>query len=349
MASDTADSTYNAFLAAFPLPAAQQQFTAEIVRRSSGAHDTFTKRQNHNERFILYLFETEALHPFLHDEFLHELTDINTAVDYSDVINKYRKYRRNGGKKTLEERKEECRIKLLRDHIAHTLNTPGLQPRGQTVNFDALENNVDVFVNYLTTCRRNGVDVMKPKTYSGLRSSFTYLFRRYRRTTSRQFDIELSECMEGIKRYTTELACKGRIEEDKCEDKCDNCHANGKIKLRCTFHHKRNRRNDCTCLCLSAKLAKEQAQLNQQWKDLKLSQVQLEQDRDALELRQAEFNDRLDLLDQQWKELKMNQVQLQQDRKMLELWQAEFDKRLDNVDLDFENISLPSIKGLDNI
>ena len=82
---------------------------------------------------------------------------------------------------------------------------------------------------------------------------------------------------------------------------------------------------------------------------MKLSQVQLEQDRDALELRQAEFNDRLYLLDQQWKELKMNQVQLQQDRKMLELWQAEFDKRLDNVDPDFENISLPSIKGLDNI
>ena len=185
----------------------RQNFNPETVRKSSKGQETFSKRQNHNARFILHLYENEEYHNHLEERLLHELDDINAEPDYSVIISRHAKYRRNGGKKTLADRKEECRRKLLRDHICYVLNDPGMVPRGRTVKLDVLEQNVDVFVKYLTITRKDDSidgDLLSAKSYLGFRSSLTYLFRRYRYTTSRAFEEELKECMEGVKRFSNQ-------------------------------------------------------------------------------------------------------------------------------------------------
>ena len=183
----------------------RDNFNPENIRRSSKNKSTFDKHQRQNQAFILFLLDHEEYHHLLDEEFTHELVDINTEVDYTDVESKFPAYVRRGGKKTLAERKEEYRISLLKEHISYALNDPGMVPRQPTVNLAALCDNVDVFMHYITTQRKEGEDnLMKAKTYSGYRSSLTYLFTRYRALPTREFERDLGTCMEGVKRYSTE-------------------------------------------------------------------------------------------------------------------------------------------------
>jgi len=82
----------------------------------------------------------------------------------------------------LEQQKADYRDKLLRDEIADALGAPGTTPSRSTVDFDALNNNIRVFVQYLTEeCRKedaegNKVVVQKETSYTGQRSSLTYLY-----------------------------------------------------------------------------------------------------------------------------------------------------------------------------
>ena len=85
----------------------------------------------------------------------------------------------------------------------YAINKPGMRPQSPTVHLAALEQNVDVFVNYLTSTRKNNGNIMKAKSYLGLQSSLTYLFQRHRYTISHLFDSDLNKCMEGVKRYAT--------------------------------------------------------------------------------------------------------------------------------------------------
>lgn len=180
------------------------------VRRLSRATATFAKRQNENERFILFLFDREEYHPFLNQQFLHELKDEEVAIDYTAVINDYPRYRRKSrGKKSLEKKKAEHRDTILRRHIAFTLNLPGLTPRAQTVNLEALENDTDVILTYITSTRKLYGKILRSKSYLSLCSSLTYLFRRYQYTTSHEFEVEMKECMEGVKNYVAMAAQLG--------------------------------------------------------------------------------------------------------------------------------------------
>ena len=85
----------------------------------------------------------------LQEDFAHELDDINTEPDYTPIEQRHAKYVKNKGKKSLEERKEEYRMGLLKDGIASALGEPGTTPNQRTVMFDALRDNYDVFVSYL--------------------------------------------------------------------------------------------------------------------------------------------------------------------------------------------------------
>lgn len=153
-------------------------FTPEGVKKKAKATSTFKKHQNNNERFILYLYEFKR--EKLVDNLAHELDDINTDPDYSAVEEQYPKYKKNKGKKSLAERKEDYRVQLLRDCISHALGQPGTVPFARTVDFDALRSSCDLFVSYLCSCRRANGGILKKAAYTGIRSSLTYLFRRYR-------------------------------------------------------------------------------------------------------------------------------------------------------------------------
>jgi hypothetical protein len=56
------------------------------------------------------------------------MDDVVANIDYSSIISKYDKYRKNGGKKSLEERKKEYKICLLRDEVKDALGAPGTTP-----------------------------------------------------------------------------------------------------------------------------------------------------------------------------------------------------------------------------
>ena len=193
------------------------QDSLQEIRRASRAPSTRDKRQKHNERFVLFLYLNNDFRHFLDECFLRELEDIDAEPDYSSVIASFRKYRKNGGKKTLEERKQGYRLYLLRKHISHGLGEPGLRPRSRTVDLNALESNVDVFLEYCTNERRTNGGVLKGQSYASFRSSLTYLFRRYNHVTSREFEVDLKEAMDGVKRYTNECnqAGEGNIEDGK--------------------------------------------------------------------------------------------------------------------------------------
>jgi hypothetical protein len=122
-----------------------EHFNATInICKSSKAEKTFTNHQNNHTRFILWLYENNR--QYIIDELAHSLDDI--IIDYSPIINRHSRYRRNGGKKSLEERRQEYRIKVLRAEISAWLGTPGTTPVGDVVNFPALVSNLDVFLDY---------------------------------------------------------------------------------------------------------------------------------------------------------------------------------------------------------
>ena len=52
------------------------------------------------------------------DELRHKLDDVKAEVDYSAVEAQYRKYKKNRGKKSLTERKEDYKVALLRNTIS---------------------------------------------------------------------------------------------------------------------------------------------------------------------------------------------------------------------------------------
>lgn len=143
----------------------------------------------------------------LHADFRENLDDINTEIDYGPINRGHSRYIRHGGKKTLPQRRYDYRMKLLREEANHALGTPSTTHHRQSIKFEVLENNVDIFLEYLTTMRKQNGGLFKPGAYSAYRSSFTYLFHRYKYLPSAGFANEMKECMEGVKRYTNE-ACQ---------------------------------------------------------------------------------------------------------------------------------------------
>ena len=96
----------------------RQIFNPENVLRSSKAPATFNKHKSNQERFILFLYENNP--ELLHQELIEALDDVDAEIDYSTVVSSHRRFQRNGGTKTIEERKAERRIKVLRDNSGNT-------------------------------------------------------------------------------------------------------------------------------------------------------------------------------------------------------------------------------------
>ena len=90
---------------------------------SDRATSTFSKHQSCNERFILWLYENRS--EYVMDELRLKLDDVKAEVDYSAVVAQFNRYRKNGGQKSLAQRKEDYKVALLRNTISESLITPG--------------------------------------------------------------------------------------------------------------------------------------------------------------------------------------------------------------------------------
>ena len=108
------------------------------------------------------------------EELRRQLDDANAEPD-SDVERLVPIYVRRGGKKSLDERKEEFRQKLLKQVISDALGPPGTTPPRQVIDFDAFTADVDIFVDYVIKIRKDDGSLNKAGTYAGHRSSLSYL------------------------------------------------------------------------------------------------------------------------------------------------------------------------------
>ena len=88
-----------------------ENFIPAAVRKSSKADSTFNKHQNNQERFILWLFRNRP--EFVTDKLRRALAELDSNIDYSPVEKQFRRYCKNHGKKTLQQRKDEYLKDLL--------------------------------------------------------------------------------------------------------------------------------------------------------------------------------------------------------------------------------------------
>ena len=167
------------------------------MRRKARSASTFDGHQRNNIRLLLYLYENKP--ELLVEAFRRQLDDANAEPDYSEVERRYPEYVRRGGKKSLDERKEEFRQNLLKQVISYALGAPGTTPRQQVIDFVAFTADVDIFVDYVTEIRKDDGSLNKAGTYAGHRSSLTYLFRRYRYSPPPEFNEDLKEGFEQYK------------------------------------------------------------------------------------------------------------------------------------------------------
>jgi len=185
----------------------RENFTPTGVKKKAKADATFNKHQSCNERLIYWLYENHS--NVLTADLRNALDDLVADVDYSAVESQYPKYRQRKGKKSLDERKKDHKTKLIRGLISDHLGQPGLQPTSPTICFDSFEQEKDLFIEFLTECRREDGGILKDKFYTGFRSSLTFLYTRYRRTMPESMAIDLKESMEGIQRVSNEARQHG--------------------------------------------------------------------------------------------------------------------------------------------
>ena len=135
-------------------------------------------------------------------ELREKLDDVSASIDNQSIVQKHCRYVQGGGKKTLQQRMQEHRVKVLREEVKGFLGQPGMKPNRDTVELDALASDFDVFIDYLTELRKSNGGLPRSGAYCALRSSYIYLFRRYRYTVSREFEDDLRAAMDGVKRIT---------------------------------------------------------------------------------------------------------------------------------------------------
>ena len=181
----------------------RQNFNATGVRREARSASTFDGHHRNNIRFLLYIYGNKP--ELLVEELRRQLDDANAEPDYSDVERLFPIYVRRGGKKSFDERKEEFRQKLLKQVISDALGPPGTTPPRQVIDFDAFTADVDIFVDYVIKIRKEDGSFNKAGTYAGHRSSLTYLFRRYRYFPPPEFNEDLKEGFEGVKRILNRM------------------------------------------------------------------------------------------------------------------------------------------------
>jgi hypothetical protein len=186
----------------------RENFNAENIRKSSKSGATFNKHQSNHERLLVWLFINKP--DYLHPDFKQELTDADATVDYQVPSRLHTKYVQQGGQKSLEERMREYRMTILRKAAKSALGTPGMPPARPTVRLEALENDVNCFLDFLSSIRKDKSGaLLKAGAYTAFRSSLTYLFHRYKYVPSRAYERDIQEAMEGVKRISTQAAQAG--------------------------------------------------------------------------------------------------------------------------------------------
>ena len=189
-------------------------FTPSGMLAHSRSESTFKKHQSENERLGLYFWLDSSKHVYLAPELLRELGDADVDIDYTYLENRHAKYIRSGGKKPLEQRKEEYRFVLLRGIVGGFLGKPGSRPPRRAFDLEALSSNVDVYLQYIAEKVKADGSLMKPGVYKGYRSSLTYLYQRHSFATPVEYDKQVSRYMQGAARIANDARQHGEVSKE---------------------------------------------------------------------------------------------------------------------------------------
>lgn len=172
------------------------------IRMKSKATSTGQKHNNENAKLIFWLYENRP--DCLCNDLCHRLDDLKLEVDYSDLV--HRKYT---GKKSLEQRQNEYVLKTLDEEIKSALGPVGTDPERRTVKFEVFESDLNIYLDYICAKKKKDGALMKAGVYKGYRSSLTYLFRRYKHPIPDNFNLDLADCMQGVKRIANQAIQSG--------------------------------------------------------------------------------------------------------------------------------------------
>ena len=203
------------------------EMTLEGIKNATRARKTFSKRNGENVSFILWLFDNKP--EFLEDQFRQLLQRTDNEIDYSILTRK--RYR---GKKTIDERKVELRKSSLADVCKSVLKdlsqVGGIElswtseripltfvhnfqaPTMATVDLEAVANDVaGSFFEYICNRKKQDGGLMMASCYTGYRSAFSFLFKRYGRRISEELKEEISDLMKGVKRIANQARQAGEV------------------------------------------------------------------------------------------------------------------------------------------
>ena len=188
------------------LSATKAKWTAEGMLKNSKSESAFDSHQRENEMLIYHLFRNDP--SMLHDSYCHHLHDVEATITYEHITHPRNRYR---GKKTEAERKAEWDQTVLRKEISGALGPGGTRRPEPTVNFTAFTADPVTYAKYIQRKVKKGDVLMKPGVYAGYVSSLRYLFKRYHFRPSLDYEDELKDYMEGVKRIANEACQNGEV------------------------------------------------------------------------------------------------------------------------------------------
>ena len=207
---------YKKVVASTSLQQIRDNMTLDAVKKKTKAESTFYKHQLENVRFIVWLYKNEkyrnmCLVPDL-------IRDLHDKVENQNYDPKFLKRNRRLSAEDLEVKKSKYNYALASNFLRDKcLNVGGHKPIRQTVIHQHIT--ADVYGDYLCDLRKGNGSLLRPGVYAGLRSGLTYLFKRYNEKINQEVFEEISEILDGVKRYANEAtqAGEGNIEDGKRE------------------------------------------------------------------------------------------------------------------------------------
>lgn len=206
---------YQKVVASPSLQQLRDNMTLDSVKKKTKADSTFYKHQLENVQFIVWLYKSKYRDMCLVPDLIQDLAE---RLENQVFDNKFLRRHQKLTPEDLDLKKAKYNYtlasKFLRDKC---LNAGGHKPFRQTVLHAQIT--ADVYGDYLCEKRKANGSLLRPNVYAGLRSSLSYLFKRYNQKMNEDIFEEVSEILNGVKRYANEAtqAGEGNIEDGKRE------------------------------------------------------------------------------------------------------------------------------------
>ena len=192
--------------------------TIDNCKKMNRAKKTFYKHGLENERFILWLYQSDQYRlECLVPELVVEIDDLVAEIVIPDHLKtRWRRVAKEKGS-SYALRVQKFKNLKIREHVRTWTGIEGESPLKEIINFEGLT--VDCFGQYVCEKRKIDGSLLKPNGYKAMRSGLSYLFKRYKQKMDETFFEQVGEMIKGAKRIANlaRQGGEGNIEEGKRE------------------------------------------------------------------------------------------------------------------------------------